>query len=260
MPLTQQLLLSMSSFWELFFIVIMFSVILAVGFVFLLALVFPKIAIKKHQTGWMVFLTGGPLLYTLLLMVVLFSSWQDWKTTALNVRKEANALIELYRSTQAFLPELKDRLQGLLTQYVKSIVDEEWPLLARSELSPHTTVIAKKMWEAYTSYSPHNETEQIFLTESIRKLIELRELRDTRRLDSTMGVPFLLWSVLLVGFIVMVFRLTLYVDDMKDKLKIVIPYTILVGCIFVAILTFDFPFTGAPIVSSDPIAQTVTRW
>ena len=179
------------------------------------------------------------------------------------MQKEANCLVEIYRNTEAFLPEIKQNIHTLLEEYTNSVINEEWKTLAQSQLNPHTIEIGKKIWKTFTHYSPKSETERIFLHESIRKLYELRDCRAKRLEDSKTGVYPLLWCVLLVGEVITVFSISLFADGLRPKLTVAILFGLLVGIFFFAIILFDFPYTGdtnSIIVSSDAFKQALLNW
>ena len=179
------------------------------------------------------------------------------------MQKEANCLVEIYRNTEAFLPDIKQTIRTLLQEYTNSAINEEWKTLAHSELNPHTIEIGKEIWKTYTHYSPKSETERIFLHESIRRLYQLRDCRAKRLEDSKTGVYPLMWCVLLAGEVITVFSISLFAGDLRSKLTIAILFGLLVGIFFFAIILFDFPYTGDTVgitVAPDALKQVLLNW
>jgi len=259
MPLTQKLLLNIPAF-PLALIIIGSSVLLAIVTVLVAHSLFSYFKLKRDKITAPIIFGVMALMYSMLLGIVLLTSWVGFSDTEGDVQKEANCLIELYRSTDAFLPAIKDDARVLLGQYTKSVINDEWKTLARSELSPSTTEIAKKIWQVFSAYAPKTQTEQVFLQESVRNLCKLREYRTTRLSDSKVGVYPLLWLVLIIGEVATVAFIIFLGDDLKTKLIITVIFAVLVGLIFFTILLFDFPFTGQILVSSAPFAQALLYW
>lgn len=258
MPFTQQLLLNIPTF-PLVLIVVGFSIFLAVATTALTHFIYSRyFKIKKGAKLAPVFFAAIASFYSILLGIVLFTSWTSFRDTETDVQNGANCLIELYRSTDAFLPDIKDEVRVLLVQYTKSIINDEWNSLARSELNPGSTEIMKKIWHVYSTYTPKTQTEEVFLQESVRNLCRLREYRAARLSDSKMGVYPLLWLVLIIGEIVTIAFIALLEDNLKIELITAVLFGLLIGLVFFAILLFDFPFTGQDFtVSPAPFKQVL---
>ena len=262
MPFTQRLLLNVPTF-PLALIVIGFSASLMVVITAIVHfLTFRYFKIKKSMKSAPVLFAAIASIYSILLGIVLFSSWMGFRDTETDVQKGADCLIELYRSTDAFLPAIKNEVRVLLEQYARSIINDEWPSLARSELNPGSTEIIKKVWHIYSTYAPSTQTEQVFLQESVRNLSRLRECRADRLSDSKMGVYPLLWLVLIIGEVIIAIFITLLLEgNLKIDLITASLFGVLIGLIFFAILLFDFPFTGQSfIVSPAPFKEVLSSW
>ena len=259
MPLTQKLLLYIPTFL-LASSVVGFSIALASMTTFITHYIIPYHKRKKNSISTIILFGANTLIYCILLTLVLFSAWFGFQNAQANVQRTANCLVELSRDTEAFLPEIKQDIHALLEKYTKSVIDEEWKTLARSELNPHTTEISKKMWAVYSSFTPKTETEQVFLHESINKLYELRECRTLRLSDSKTGVYPILWLLLLLGEVATVFSIALFAEDFKSSLAVMSLFGFLVGLIFYAIILFDYPYTGDFHVSPDPLKQVLLYW
>ena len=259
MPITQQLLLNIPTF-PLAIMVVGGSIFLTI-----LTTLFSHYVVPQHKQkigGALTVLIFGTnsIIYAILLAVILFSAWLGFENAQSNVMKEANCVVELYRSTEAFLPALKQDTRNLLEAYIHSVLNEEWKTLAKSELNPHTIEISKMIWQVYSGYAPKTAAEQVFLQESIRKLYELRECRAQRLQDSKIGIYPLLWFVLLVGEVATVFSFAFFTEHIKSKLLAAFLFGALVGLIFFTILLFDFPFTGQLTVSPDALRQVLLYW
>lgn len=259
MPITQWLLLQIPT-PLLGLLIFVCSIALAVATILVVHFIVPQYKPKKQNNVITILFGAKALIYTTLLLTVLFISWADFKSTGLDIQKEADSLVELYRGTDSFLPEIKEHVRVLLQQYIDSLIHNDWNALAKSELSPRSTEIAKEIWQVYASYEPKNSTEQIFLQESVRKLYELRENRTRLLSDSEMGVYPLIWLVLILGEIVTVASIGFFAEGLKAKIIMAILYAALIALIFFAILLFDFPFTGAFVVSSKPLARVMLYW
>jgi len=262
MSFTQQLLLHISAI-PLGFIVVGTSVVLSLSASLFTYLIIPESKSSKYSGIAFMLFGGTTLIYSILLTAMLFTSWIGFNDARLNVEKEANCLVELYRTAEAFPSEIKQNIQNRVEEYAKSIIDKEWDSLARSQLNKHTTVLSKGLWATYSSYVPKTPTEQVYLQESLRRIIELRRCRMQRLMDSRAGVNPILWLVLIIGEITTVTSIAFFSDDLKSRLSMAVIFAILIGLIFYTILLFDFPFTGQidqVTVSPEPIKQAIIYW
>jgi len=259
MPFIQKLLLSIPPF-QIACVVIGLSVTLASIVTLCTRYIIPYHKRQKYSISMAILFGSNALIYAILLTWVLFSAWSDFQNAQANVERESNSLVELYRDTDAFLPEIKQDANVLLKEYTKSIINQEWDTLSRSELSPYTTEVRKKIWNLYSSFSPKTETEQVFLHEAVRKLYELREYRTQRLSDSKRAVYPVLWFLLLLGEVATIYSMAIFAEDLRSSLSVMCFFGFLVGLILYSIIMFDFPYTGEPHVSSEPLKQALLYW
>ena len=211
----------------------------------------PHHRLKQHNdvTG-SIFATVG-VLYAVLLGFVVIVVWQSFDRSNLNIQKEANCVVDLYRDAEIFSPEFKKEVIDSLKDYMKAVVYEEWKAMERGESSQHVTETLGNMWHVYGSYLPKNATEQTFFEESVRKLNELGELRRMRLMDSNTGVHPVLWFVLIVGgMVTMTFISFFGAESLKAQVVMALLLSALIGLILFTIASMDYPFTGSVSISS----------
>jgi len=143
MPITQWLLLNIPAVL-LGFIVVGISVVLSLLTSFITSLIIPESKSSDYGGMAVILFVGTALIYSILLTVVIFTSWTGFNDADTNVQKEANCIVELYRIAEAFPSATRQNIQGALEEYTRSIIDKEWAGLARSQLDKHTNVIGKK--------------------------------------------------------------------------------------------------------------------
>lgn len=262
MQITQWLLLNIPAI-PLGFIVVGFSIVLALLTSLFTSFVLPESKSKEYSGVAFMLFGGATLIYSILLTAVLFTSWVGFNDASSNVQKEANCVVELYRFAEAFPSDAKQNIQNQLEKYAKSVINNEWDNLARSQLDKHTTIISKELWAAYSNYLPKTPTEQVYLQESLRRLIELRRCRMQRLTDSKSGVNPILWMILIIGEITTITSIAFFSDNLKSRLLMAVIFAVLIGLTFFTILLFDYPFTGQideVTVSREPIKEAIIYW
>jgi hypothetical protein len=263
MPITQWLLLHVSTF-PLCLLVIGISISFSLLAVLLTAGAIPESKIGRYKGVSTILFGGITFLYSVLLIVIVTTSWITFNSANLNVQKEASCLVELYRSADAFPKEIGQEIHALLEGYARNVIDFEWRSLQKSELDNRVTIISKKLWAIYTTgFTAKTPTEQLFLQKSIDKITELRECRTKRLNDSQVGVYPILWAMIIAGEMVTVSSISLFSEVLKARILTATFFAILIGLIFFTILLFDFPFTGSAnsiIVQPTPIKQAMLNW
>ena len=111
----------------------------------------------------------------------------------------------------------------------------------------------RKIWNLYTAYQPKTPSEVAFFDESVKKINLFRELRRQRLMDSRVGIPPLLWFVLLAGGISTIsFTFLFGTDNLKAQIVMGVLLSTMIALILFTIMSLDFPFTGNVSVSSEP--------
>lgn len=213
----------------------------------------PHHRLKLHNdVAGSVFATVG-VLYAVLLAFVVVIVWQNFDKSNVNVQTEANCVADLYRYAESFSTDFKEPVRGLLKDYTKSLVDEEWEAMKKGELSQHTASIMKDMWRLYSSYEPERETDRVFFEESIRKLTQLGELRRTRLMESRTGVHPVLWLVLIIGGVLTILFVSFFgSENLNAQILMAALLAALIALILVTIFVLDYPFSGDVHISSEP--------
>jgi hypothetical protein len=184
--------------------------------------------------------------YSVLLAFVVVVSWQNFDKAKVHTVIEANCLVDLYRNSAAFSEPFGKELRNAIQEYTESVINEEWPLLARSEESIHSRMLLRKIWDLYTNHTPENAKETVFLAESVHKLDDLRETRRLRIMDSTASVHHILWFILIFGGIITVNYTTFFgFENFKTHAVMTAIFASIISLILLTVLCFDFPFTGS---------------
>lgn len=255
MPFSQWILLNIPSFVLCLLIVgitVAFSVI---GILIVRRLTSHDRLKHHHEAATPIFGTIG-VVYAVMLAFIVVTVWQNFDKSNSNVQREANCVADLYGDAKAFPSRFRIPLQEKLREYVHSVVKDEWKTLAAGQASPGTEISMRQLWALYISYQPRTATEQVFFSESIRKLNELNELRSQRIMDSGSALHPLLWFVLITGAIeTIAFTFLFGTQNLKAQIIMGVMLAIIVGLLLFIIIALDFPFTGDISVSSEPFQK-----
>lgn len=209
-----------------------------------------KLKIHNDVAG-PIFATLG-VIYAVLLAFLVVIIWQNFDRANLNVDDEANCLVDLYTDCECFSGPFKQQIRALCSDYAKTMINEEWKMMAEGKESSYAKEIVRKMWILYSGYSPKSQTEQAFFEESIHKLNELCELRRMRLLESRHGIHPMLWFVLIIGGIItIVFTFFFGSENLEAQIIMTTLLSVLIALALFTILEFDFPFAGRVSISPE---------
>ena len=94
--------------------------------------------------------------YAVLLAFVVISAYTSYNDAKSGAEEEAEAVLELSRTVEAFSPEQLERLEGILVCYGRAVIHDAWarsaccrnrvPQSLTSELSPPTCIAGQASW------------------------------------------------------------------------------------------------------------------
>lgn len=255
MPLAQKILLSMPIF-PLAVIVILISAILSIAGLLTVNRFISRQRLKLHNdVAGFIFAALGTT-YAVLIAFILVIVWQEFDKTTGYAEQEANCVVDLYKDCEVFPEPLKSEIRANLKDYVKVVIDEEWGMIGKGQVCTHAWDIVNNLWTLYCGYNPGTAREQIYLKESLNKLNNFLELRRLRYLESRASLHPFLWFVLIFGGMIMVvFTFFFGTENLKAHIVMAAILSIIISLILLAILAFDYPFTGGVTVSTDSFKQ-----
>ena len=184
--------------------------------------------------------------------------WQEFTETEEAVHREASAAAQLYRDLTTYGSEAQAARQDLRA-YTASILNDEWPLLAKGESSAATEVALARMFASMGKIRPKDDRDSIIYSEAFAHLNELVGLRRDRLIHSRSGMPLILWIVGLVGSALIV-SYTATFPHTRANVMMIGGISVTLGLIFLFILIVDRPFTGEYQVSNAELVALQDRF
>lgn len=179
--------------------------------------------------------------------------WQNFADAAGAVSHEAATAAELYQDLSIYGEETRPARRSLRA-YVRSITQDEWPVLAQGKGSQITEIALLNVFNEVGQLGPDNERKTVIYGEALSRLNDLINLRRDRIVQSQSGIPPILWTIGIVGSLLTVayaaaFTPTRYIMIMVSGISFTL------GLVFLFILTVDYPFKGQFSVSSGQLVQ-----
>ena len=150
-----------------------------------------------------------------------------------------------------------DEIRSAIGTYVRTVVDDEWPLMREGKESAAAWKAIDGIFAAMQGYEPVSTSEMAFYDDSVRHLNAVLEARSDR-LGASDGndLPALIAALILVGSIVILGYVTLVGSKSAAFHAIGAgSIAVIVGFSLVVLLTLQFPFSGSLAVDSRPFEE-----
>jgi hypothetical protein len=178
--------------------------------------------------------------------------WEDYGNADKAVAAEAASAAQLYRDLSIYGDESLVARRSL-TAYVHTVVDDEWPAMARSgEASPKTAAALVQVFNDIAAIEPTSGRQTVIYGEAFKKLNEVVEHRRARLLAAHSELPALFWLVALVGSSI-ILGYTFIFPATRTNLMLIAGLAASLGLIFVFILDVEHPFSGRVSVGSEEL-------
>jgi hypothetical protein len=148
---------------------------------------------------------------------------------------------------------MREELQDRMRAYVRTTVDEDWPL-QRQGITPFKgSDKVTDVYEKLTSYEPQQVGQQILHGQTLREFGSFIEVRRTRLANITGGIPGALWYVVLMGGAINI--LLFWMFDMRFLVHILLGGIVafFLGVVIFIIVSLDTPFRGEVSVGPEPL-------
>lgn len=227
-------------------LVIAVSVLVAVTALNLVNRLIPTAIRENHNdvAGFIYAVVG--VVYAVLLAFVVIAVWQNYEAARDTTVREADELAEIFFLAHRFPEPERTRIQELARSYARVVVDEEWSLMAEGRASPRAWEALDELRATIQGYEPDTEAGQVLYGEQLASLNELGDARRDRLIDAEMGIPGILWAVLVLGGVITV-GFT-YLFGLRSNLAhtlMVAALTAILAMVLFTIGALEYPFSGS---------------
>jgi hypothetical protein len=194
--------------------------------------------------GWQLSVIGTT--YAVILGFMLFNVWSNFRAADINADQESNALVNLYRLSEALPDSTRIKIQQDARRYAEIMIQEEWPDMAHRTLSAAGTAVTQELWETVVTAGKDPAVQGPDFTQALTELSTMTQHRRVRHLESEFRIPGLLWTVLLAGgLITLISSCLLSAENLRLHFVLVICMSLVLGITLLAIAEVDQPFRGA---------------
>jgi hypothetical protein len=191
------------------------------------------------------YLEAFGVFYGLALALIAVATWQNYADVQKLVAQEAAALRVLHANVAWYPRSVQGELNQGLLAYTDYLIEEEWPAQRQGVLLGTGQEQLLAFRRPLMAFDPADEGEKALHQETLQSFDHYLELRGLRLSHASIGVPALVWLVLIVGAVLTV-AIT-YCFSTKSLRTHVVLTVILSGFLTLLIylvVMMDYPFRG----------------
>lgn len=181
-------------------------------------------------------------------------------TTSEAVVREANAAADFYRDTRWLQEPARTNVQQLIKSYVEKVINEEWPKMVAGVAVDHVNDdIVDKITDELQQYKVNDYADLLVLRDMLSDVKALYDARELRIQMSYSELNPAIWSVILVGTILMIGICYLYSMNYYLHIITTSAISIMASAMIYLLISLDRPFQGEFIIESDVMKSVLLQ-
>ncbi|HXU43892.1 MAG TPA: DUF4239 domain-containing protein [Thermoanaerobaculia bacterium] len=184
--------------------------------------------------------------YAVLVGLIAVAVWGNFTEIEGIVSNEAVSASDVYRDVESYPPAVRDAARENLRDYVRFVIEREWPTQTRgTSRPPEGGILLHQVARGLTAYEPGTPGQQVVHVQTLRDLDDLFSNRRLRLEAVDSHLPILMWLVVLVGAAVTIFMSYFFCTE-KNALHLTLTagLSALVGLVIFLILALNRPLAG----------------
>ncbi len=191
------------------------------------------------------FFTGVGTIYAVLLAMIAVAAWENFSQMDELVTQEASEALNVFRDLQGLPRPFRDRVRGLLAEYVRIVIDVEWPVMRQGRRTQASDRVIDAILTELVGHKPTEPGESVMFQESFETMNRVLSLRRKRLMAVELGLLPELWMVVLVGgFLNIGLSLLIATKDIRLDLILTTAFSLMIGIMVFLIFALDHPFWG----------------
>lgn len=256
MPTIHRYLLNHLSAGEFIILVIVTVMVSACIIVFLSRKYFSYL-INEDNTRYIGFFLGSITAnYAFILGFIIVTLWQKIGQVDILVIEESEALSTMVHTALAFPTAIQNEMMNGIGQYIKALVQNEWPSMRLGYSSPLADSALTNLFHLIQSYSPDTKVESTFYNQFVSALNKVSEYRGKRLQYLHSALIDVIRFMLGFGLVLIIFLLSLLKSKNKNlQLVAILLVSSMLSFNLGLALVFDYPLAGSVAVSSEPLTN-----
>jgi hypothetical protein len=214
---------------------------------------------KQHEVAGVAYAVLASL-YGVILAFVLVSSWQEFENVRHTIELEVDAAGNIRRHSYGFAEPAGTTLRAALAAYVQSVIENEWPAMARAEASPEGWGEYAGLWQAVLAIQPRNDKETALWQSTIEQMDALSTARRVRMLFANTTIPRMVWGFLVTfGVVTVAFTYLFGMENLRTHQLIAGALAATICSALILIRETQTPFRGGLTLSPQPFELLLDR-
>jgi len=190
------------------------------------------------------------------LAFVVVALWTNNDTAHQTTFKEANELAGIYWISRQLPLPLGSHLEHQTLDYANTVIDQEWPLIARHQSSPEATDLVYQMRDSVFAFHPTDDAQRVLYDHALTHVEALAGERRERLDQAEEALPGLLWAILIgSALIAIAFTFIFGLSSPFTHTLMVLTLAGLVVVSLVVVREMSYPYAGT--MKVDPKAFEV---
>ena len=183
--------------------------------------------------------------YAVLIAFVAVAVWGSYDKASDIASKEAELAGDLYRDVRGLGNPAAPAIQAHLKTYVRTVIDDEWPAMARTEYPSSGWEPLEQIQTILVNFEPKHAGQAAYMREVLHQLNQLRDARRERLAASEGGVEPVVWTIVLLGTALTIgFTFLFGMPSLRMHMVMTGGFTAATMLVLVLIIAFDWPFRG----------------
>ncbi len=214
---------------------------------------------EHNDVAGFIFAAVG-VLYAVLLAFVVIVVWENLNTARDTTYSEANQLANIYWISRSLPLPAGAAIENLALRYAHTVVDREWPLMAKRESSPEATRLVYGIRDDVFGFRPRSAQQQALYAEALTSVNDFSTARRDRLDAIGEVIPPLLWAALIIGAVMTVgFCLFFGLQNKTAHIGMVAMLAALITISLLLIRDMEYPFAGSVRIGPEAFEVFLTR-
>lgn len=183
-------------------------------------------------------------LHGLILALVFAQELVDYNQLQTNLVREATAIADIYNDVRRYGTKAQGTVQSALSEYVRTVVDEEWELLAEAKvLSARGWQLREVAYQTLLDLNPDTPRQTSLRDHMLTKVQLIAELRQERENNALHGISPLFWGAAIAGIVLVTIPYCIF-SPSGLNLALLSVYGGFTGFVMFVIFAFSDPFNA----------------
>jgi hypothetical protein len=207
-----------------------------------------------HPVGAQVFLQLG-VMFAVLLAFVFSEVWGEYNTAAQAIDGECSALHSASMLARTFPSHAGRPLNRAIVIYAATVIDKEWPLMAKRQHSLEASHDFRRILEAAAGLDPSQPGEISVHSRILALLSDAHAQRETRLLQVGLGLPGAMWTVLILLSLSLIGLVLFAAIDRPAHVVLAGGFAACLVMVLLLVAMIDFPFEGSLALGKDDFVK-----